>query len=115
MRVVSNLAERSHLRIESKAWRKMTPSERIEARTVRRADGCIGWDGATSGGRPVMLYEGKLRHVYRVLWELTYGQCPTLLHHTCLRPWCINIDHLSPLTDAEHGAAHKRERRHPKG
>ena len=60
------------------------------------------------------------QYVYRDLWEKANGPLPqgVLLHHKCENVWCINLEHLEPLTRAEHAAIHladrnrKRERTH---
>lgn len=44
-------------------------------------------------------------------WVHVYG-LPLLpsqrLHHTCEHPWCVNPEHLVPMTEREHRAQHAR-------
>lgn len=92
------------------AWNKMTPQERVEARIERLPDGCWKWHGAASKGRPVCMVGGKHRLVYLLIYEWNYGprRDGLLLHHRCLRPWCINPEHLEPLSDMAHRRLHSR-------
>lgn len=48
-----------------------------------------------------------IRYAYRVLWEKERGPLNGLrLHHRCHNPWCVNLDHLEPITQAEHIKEH---------
>ena len=59
-------------------------------------------------GRPIL--DGK--YVYRIEWEKVNGPLPLgmVLHHTCETVWCVNLEHLEPMTRAEHAAIHLAER-----
>ena len=71
---------------------------------------CTRWSGShrKSDGRPIIDPGPHPRYAYRVLWEEAHGPLDpgVLLHHTCENAWCINIDHLAPLTRAEHALEH---------
>lgn len=71
---------------------------------------CTRWPGyhRASDGRPV-INPGTPVYVYRVLWEERHGPLDPglILHHTCENAWCVNLDHLVPLTRAEHLKEHE--------
>lgn len=72
---------------------------------------CTRWSGyhRKSDGRPIMRVTGKNpQYAYRVLWEDMHGPLARglVLHHTCENAWCINLDHLVPVTRARHKAEH---------
>lgn len=76
---------------------------------------CVRYEGhsRTHDGRPTdNSGEGSPRYVYRDLWEAERGPLPDgiILHHTCETVWCINLDHLAPMTQSEHAAIHLAER-----
>lgn len=52
----------------------------------------------------VITHEGRSRR--RRGWESAYGPIPEgrELHHTCDEPRCSNLEHLVPMTRAEHMA-----------
>lgn len=54
------------------------------------------------------LVDGRLEHAHRVGWRETHGSIPDghLLHHVCGVKGCINVDHLQPVTPAEHARIH---------
>lgn len=66
---------------------------------------CEAWDGRhrKSDGRPLV---GK-QYAYRVLWEERRGPLEEkVLHHRCEQKWCVNLDHLEPITQGEHLREH---------
>jgi hypothetical protein len=69
-------------------------------------DNCITWTGE------VRKQDGRARinqrYAYRVLWEREYGPLGrgTILHHLCGDPSCVNLEHLSPMTQSDHQRAH---------
>lgn len=69
-------------------------------------DDCIRWPGAhrKSDGRPVI----GGRYVYRIVFEQRYGRLLVgqILHHTCGAEWCINPEHLVPMTQGQHLKEH---------
>jgi len=49
------------------------------------------------------------RPAYRVVFEQHHGiRLPrhVVLHHTCENPWCVNIEHLAPMTQRAHLKMH---------
>ena len=72
---------------------------------------CERWGGRhrLEDGRPI---DGRARYAYRVAWEAAHGPLPegAVLHHRCGNAWCVNVEHLEPLTAAEHAAEHLSER-----
>ena len=81
---------------------------RFEAK-VRRisADGCWEWTayrdrcGYGMIGRPGG--KGAPLRAHRVAYELYVGPIPpgAVLDHLCEAPWCVNPDHLEPVTNTE--------------
>lgn len=53
---------------------------------------------------------GSKRYAYRLLWEQERGPLApgVILHHSCENAWCVNLDHLDPLTQGDHLRAHGR-------
>ena len=68
---------------------------------------CIRWPGThrASDGRPVI----GSSYVYRIVFEQRYGRLidGQMLHHDCGNVWCINPEHLVPLTQSQHMKLHK--------
>lgn len=59
--------------------------------------GCWLWTNSVdTHGYGHLFYDGKLRLAHRLMWELTHGPIPKLMHvlHRCDIPRCINPDHL---------------------
>lgn len=53
--------------------------------------------------------DGKSRIAHRWMYEQHKGPIPEglQLHHICHNRWCVNPDHLQPVTRAEHAKLHK--------
>lgn len=51
--------------------------------------------------------DGK-QYAYRKLWQEANGPLTPdiVLHHECENSWCVNIEHLSPITQGEHLTEH---------
>lgn len=68
---------------------------------------CVTWTGnhRKSDGRPMI---GN-KYAYRVLWERAKGPLPpgAILHHVCGNRWCVNLDHLKPMTQGDHLREHR--------
>jgi len=87
---------------------KITPAiERLLPRINKRADGCWGWVGATTGnGYGVIGVGGRSGGnalVHRVTYEHFVGPIPEKLHidHLCRNKLCVNPDHLEAVTQSE--------------
>ena len=69
---------------------------------------CEYWGGThrQSDGRPIL--GAAMSYAYRVLWRQERGPLPSevILHHRCENPWCMNLDHLEPITQGVHIAEH---------
>jgi hypothetical protein len=81
---------------------------------VVQDDGCWAWQRAFSAkGYGICLDAGKLVHAHRWVWEKHRGPLTSdvELHHSCENRWCVNPDHLEPLSKAEHAARHWELRR----
>jgi hypothetical protein len=66
--------------------------------------GCWLWLAATNGdGYGVVWFGGKLEQAHRVSYWLHRGQIPDGLEldHLCRVTFCINPDHLEPITHRE--------------
>jgi hypothetical protein len=75
-------------------------------RCIVEPDDCVRWDGAHDGkGYPHCQYEGKTRRVFRILYEIAFGEIQNeLLHHRCENKWCVNPGHAEDITKSEHHA-----------
>lgn len=88
--------------------------DRILSRATRdEGTGCLIFQGHTDKfGHGRVHFRGigeGLAH--RALWVLTRGDLGDLhLHHVCERPACVNLDHLKPVTPAEHAREHHGDR-----
>lgn len=84
----------------------MSDREALLAQIAKRLDsGCWEWRGYSSGGYPMVGWNGKrMQKAARILYELMVGPIPDgmLLHHTCENTLCINPAHLEPHTRASH-------------
>lgn len=76
--------------------------EALLARAVPAPNGCLEWQGATSGGYGCVRYHsspgvGKGARCHRLILEAHVGR-DLLPHefalHTCDNPLCINVEHL---------------------
>lgn len=99
-----------------------TPYDRLMARTVRTASGCLEFTGSKTaagyaqvsapGGRKTAPLTG-----HRVVWEHEHGPIPPgmeVRHEVCDNPPCVEIAHLSLGTHAQNMAdmaAHRRGRK----
>jgi len=84
--------------------------DRIEAKSLRQGD-CTVWTGNKNNmGYGMMLVDGRMQLVHRVVYELKKGPIPTglVLDHLCRVPTCIEVDHLEPVTQAENCRRGKR-------
>lgn len=100
-----------------------TNSPRPDARTkfmakaAVRADGCWEWTGARTNGYGRLHVNGRNVAAHRYSYEIHVGPIPRGLHvdHICRRPWCVNPEHLEPVTQTENnrrtaGFAHRYPR-----
>jgi HNH endonuclease len=69
-------------------------------------DSCQHWKGKHRkwDGRPVL---GDV-YAYRIAYEAKHGKLEPgqILHHRCGHDWCVNPDHLMPMTQGEHMRLH---------
>lgn len=66
--------------------------------------GCWPWLGAlTSGGYGSVGVDSAVKTAHRVVYELLVGPVPEGLDldHLCRNRWCVNPDHLEPVTRPE--------------
>lgn len=104
-----------------KVWPRLTLEERFWPK-VMKGPACWLWTASfdargygqiNAGGR-----RGKPLGAHRVAYELVKGEVPAgmVLDHTCRNTWCVNPDHLEPVTQAENmargalGDMHRRRR-----
>ena len=81
--------------------------ERLNAKLVARANGCIEWTGYTSPtGYGTISVKGKMIPTHRLVWELAGVTIPDGMKslHRCDNPPCCNIDHLFLGTQADNVA-----------
>lgn len=88
--------------------------ERILSRTARDQETeCLIFQGHTDKFGHGRVHLSCVREVlaHRALWVLTRGDLGEMqLHHVCRRPACVNLDHLKPVTPAEHAREHHGDR-----
>ena len=73
--------------------------ERISRRS---SDECWPYEGGTFGGRYGRFsYMGKSHLAHRVVYDLTHGDLPALIMHTCNNKLCCNPKHLVPGTNSK--------------
>lgn len=76
---------------------------------VDDVDGCSLWNGGTyATGYGEFTIGGQSIYAHRHAYELFVGPIPDghHLHHECEVKACVNPDHLTPLTPAEHRKRH---------
>lgn len=75
---------------------------------------CLITARTPSQDHPMAKVGGKFFKTYRIVWEHLIGPIPEghELHHRCLNGRCLNVAHMEPVTDREHGKIHapKQER-----
>lgn len=75
-------------------------------RVVSHGD-CWEWTGSTNRGYGVtsVVVDGRWRNrkAHRVAWQQLRGEIPEglVLDHLCRNTWCVNPDHLEPVTLVE--------------
>ena len=65
---------------------------------------CHKWLGPiSSGGYGRVYFNGMARQAHRVIYEQRHGPVPAPLEmdHLCRNRWCVNPDHLEPVTKKE--------------
>lgn len=67
--------------------------------------GCWIWEGGTAGGKNqygVFQLDGKSRLAHRVSYQFHCGPIPEglVIDHKCRNTFCVNPDHLEPVTQA---------------
>lgn len=69
----------------------------------KRSDGCWEWSGARSDGYGHIRIRGRLVLAHRLAYEMFVGPVPIgkELDHKCRNTYCVNPDHLEPVTHAE--------------
>ena len=74
-------------------------------------NGCWIWTAGFSGGYGLIDTEGKKRGAHVVSWELHNGRKVKdgyVLHHECKHRKCVNPEHLTEMTKAEHDEHHSK-------
>lgn len=75
---------------------------------------CWRWTGAhVSKGYGSFWLDGKAQPAHRVVYELVKGKIPEGLHldHLCRNRWCVNPEHLEPVTLQENNRRRDEARR----
>lgn len=85
--------------------RRMNQTERFWIKVGMGPDDCWLWLGAKSPeGYGFIRWDNKSnRGAHRVSWEIAHGPIPSglVIDHLCRHPWCVNPDHLEPVTPSE--------------
>lgn len=82
-----------------------SPSEAMDARTVRSGE-CLIWNGyRTEHGYGMLSVNGKLEMAHRFAWIRAYGAIPERaeVDHTCWNRACCEPKHLRLATHSENG------------
>jgi hypothetical protein len=68
----------------------------------------IGKGSLHSDGYLVKRIGGRLAYSHRLAYEKVVGPIPEgmVIHHTCENKRCVNVEHMTLLTRAEHGQHH---------
>ena len=81
-----------------------TVFERLFRKTRKRPDGCWEWTGSKgSCGYGHMRVSGRTVSVHRIAYNELVGPIPDglTLDHLCRNRWCVNPEHLEPVTNRE--------------
>lgn len=99
---------------------------RLYERTRLNGD-CVLWTGsmrnpvrkAGDRGCLTIKLDGKKRTAtpYRLIWEMWNGPIPKggVLHHTCRKPACVNLQHLRLMSHSTHKKLHYETNPQPRG
>jgi hypothetical protein len=70
---------------------------------------CWIWQLANTKGYGTCVLDGKRLYVHRINYERAKGPIPDglMLHHKCEQTFCVNPEHLIPVTRVEHKRLHK--------
>lgn len=87
--------------------RRAKPSDSILDRldwSYDASTGCWPWMRGTNRGYGVVWFGGKAHKAHRVVFEMANGAIPSglHLHHKCENRACVNPDHVTLVTRAEH-------------
>lgn len=82
----------------------MSVFEKLLARIEIEPSGCWRWTGVTkANGYGSLTVDGKTHNAHRLVYETLVGPFPEGLvsDHTCRHRWCVNPDHVEPVTQRE--------------
>ena len=107
-RIVCRICNRDNQRKyrERKGIAGKTPEQRFWSHIRKEDNGCWRWTGninsVTGYGRFCVKYVEHVAHRYS--YELLVGTIPEglQLHHLCRNRWCVNPNHLLPITSRDH-------------
>lgn len=77
---------------------------RFWSKIAQRPDECWEWTGSRNlRGYGQISVDGRTCAAHRIAYELIVGPIPDELtiDHLCSNKWCVNPDHLEPVTGAE--------------
>ena len=80
-----------------------SPQQRLEASHTVEANGCWRWLKAkTTTGYGHFHLGGRYYQAHRLVYTLLRGPVLTVaMDHLCRNRWCVNPDHLEPVSHAE--------------
>lgn len=73
---------------------------RVMARSVQNGE-CLRWVGHTNQGYGVVRISNRSVRAHRLAWYAKNGDTPMDLDHLCRNRWCVNPEHLEPVTNRE--------------
>lgn len=80
-----------------------TPQQRLDASYAVEPNGCWRWlTATTSAGYGHFHFHGRYYQAHRLMYGLLRGPVLTVaMDHLCRNRWCVNPDHLEPVSPQE--------------
>lgn len=77
--------------------------ERLSSKIATDPSGCWRWTASLRDGYGQVRVGSRVRGAHVVVYELLVGSVPDgmELDHACRNRWCVNPEHLSPMTHRE--------------
>jgi hypothetical protein len=99
-------ARRSPFRVAVEDFRYDGLLDAIAANSVTTLDGCWHWKKTDKNGYPIKRVGNRDVYVHRLSLEAKHGKPLGVLaaHHRCANTYCVNPDHLQPITHRENVA-----------
>ena len=99
---IRTISEALIVPLEERFWEKVNKNG---------LNGCWIWTKSLMNGYGAIKIKGKTRRAHVVSWELHNGRKVKdgyVLHHECKHRKCVNPEHLTEMTKAEHDEHHSK-------